>query len=91
MQLEKSLFLKKSLSLISVIGLAVFGGVAVSPAQAHDYYHHPNSDQAQELDQAQEYLRVQKLRRVQALRRVQDHHSLREFQRSQEVYLNLPD
>ncbi|MBV8887007.1 MAG: hypothetical protein JO235_23850 [Chroococcidiopsidaceae cyanobacterium CP_BM_RX_35] len=88
MQLNNSLFLKKILSLLSAVGLAVFGGVTVTPARTQDNYHHHNYDQAEELHQVQEYRRVQKLRRLQVLRRVQDYHRVQEFQQSPEAYLN---
>jgi hypothetical protein len=88
MQLNKSLFLKKSLSLISAVSLAVFGGVTLTPARAQDNYHHHNCNQAEELHQVQEYRRVQKLRRLQLLRRVQNYHRVQEFQQLLEADLN---
>jgi len=88
MQLNKSLFLNKSLSLISAIGLAIFGGVTITPARSQDNYHHPNCNQSQVLHQVQEYRRVQKLRRLQVLRRVQDYHRLQKFQQSLEAHFN---
>jgi|GEM_PF-4317205 len=88
MRLNNSLFLKKSLSLLSAVSLAVFGGVTVTPARTRDNFHHHNSNKAEELHQIQEYRRVQKLRRLQVLRRVQDYQRLQEFQQSPEAYLN---
>ncbi len=64
MQFKKSSFLNKSVSLITAVGLTIFGGVTATPAGARGYRHH-SYDQSEEFHQVQEYRRLQKARRLQ--------------------------
>lgn len=84
MQFKKSSFLNKSVSLITAVGLTIFGGVTATPAGAQGYCHH-SYDQSEEFHQVQEYRRLQKARRLQTFRRKQNYRQVQNWQRSPQV------